>query len=149
MSVAIVTASLAAKISLFTFIVYNHRLWRRKWRYNRSIKPAPERQRPPQRKPQTARMTAPSPREEEINPVCTKAGYIEALQVPEVRSATATSSVVVQTKRIKLDNALAVGQWSLSAAQGHPGTITSNQTTAIRIRHPYRCHPSCTHNHIW
>ena len=41
MSVATVTASLAAKISLCAVIVYNHRLGRRKWRYNRSIKPAP------------------------------------------------------------------------------------------------------------
>ena len=41
MSVATVTASLAAEISLCTVIVYNHRLGRRKWRYNRSIKPAP------------------------------------------------------------------------------------------------------------
>ena len=36
------TASLAAKISLCAVIVYNHRLGRCKWRYNRSIKPAPE-----------------------------------------------------------------------------------------------------------
>ena len=42
MSVATVTASLAAEISLCAVIVYNHRLGRRKWRYNRSIKPAPE-----------------------------------------------------------------------------------------------------------
>ena len=42
MSVATVTASLAAKISLCAVIVYNHRLGRRKWRYNRSIKPAPD-----------------------------------------------------------------------------------------------------------
>ena len=41
MSVATVTASLAAEISLCAVIVYNHRLGRRKWRYNRSIKPAP------------------------------------------------------------------------------------------------------------
>ena len=41
MSVATVTASLAAKISLCAVIVYNHRLGRRKWHYNRSIKPAP------------------------------------------------------------------------------------------------------------
>ena len=43
MSVASVSASLAAKISLCAVIVYNHRLARRKWRYNRSIKPAPDR----------------------------------------------------------------------------------------------------------
>ena len=43
MSVATVTASLAAEISLCAVIVYNHRLGRRKWRYNRSIKPAPGR----------------------------------------------------------------------------------------------------------
>jgi len=42
MSVATVTASLAAEISLCAVIVYNHRLGQRKWRYNRSIKPAPE-----------------------------------------------------------------------------------------------------------
>ena len=42
MSVATVTASLAAEISLCSVIVYNHRLGRRKWRYNRSIKPAPD-----------------------------------------------------------------------------------------------------------
>ena len=42
MSVATVTASLAAEMSLCAVIVYNHRLGRRKWRYNRSIKPAPE-----------------------------------------------------------------------------------------------------------
>ena len=41
MSVATVTVSLAAEISLCAVIVYNHRLGRRKWRYNRSIKPAP------------------------------------------------------------------------------------------------------------
>ena len=41
MSVVIVTASVAAKISLCAVIVYNHRLGRRKWRYNCSIKPAP------------------------------------------------------------------------------------------------------------
>ena len=41
MSVATVTASLAAEISLCAVIVYNHRLGRRKWRYNRSVKPAP------------------------------------------------------------------------------------------------------------
>ena len=41
MSVATVTASLAAEISLCAVIVYNHRLGRRKWCYNRSIKPAP------------------------------------------------------------------------------------------------------------
>ena len=41
MSVATVTASLAAEISLCAVIVYNHRLGRRKWRYNHSIKPAP------------------------------------------------------------------------------------------------------------
>ena len=41
MSVATVTASLAAEISLCPVIVYNHRLGRRKWRYNRPIKPAP------------------------------------------------------------------------------------------------------------
>ena len=40
-SVATVTASLADKISLCAAIVYNHRLGRRKWRYNRSVKPAP------------------------------------------------------------------------------------------------------------
>ena len=40
MSIATVTASLAAEISLCAVIVYNHRLGRRKWRYNRSIKPA-------------------------------------------------------------------------------------------------------------
>ena len=40
MSVATVTASLATEISLCSVIVYNHRLGRRKWRYNRSIKPA-------------------------------------------------------------------------------------------------------------
>ena len=42
MSVATVTASLATEISLCAVIVYNHRLGRRKWRYNRSIKPAPD-----------------------------------------------------------------------------------------------------------
>ena len=42
MSVATVTASLASKISLCAVTVYNHRLGRRKRRYNRSIKPAPE-----------------------------------------------------------------------------------------------------------
>ena len=42
MSVATVTASLAAEISLCAFIVYNHCLGRRKWRYNRSVKPALE-----------------------------------------------------------------------------------------------------------
>ena len=42
MSVATVTASLASKISLCAVMVYNHRLGRRKWRYNRSVKPAPE-----------------------------------------------------------------------------------------------------------
>ena len=36
-----VTASLATEISLCAVIVYNHRLGRRKWCYNRSIKPAP------------------------------------------------------------------------------------------------------------
>ena len=36
-----VTASLAAEISVCAVIVYNHRLGRRTWRYNRSIKPAP------------------------------------------------------------------------------------------------------------
>ena len=41
MSVATVTASLATKISLCAVIVYNHRLGRRNWRYNRSIKPVP------------------------------------------------------------------------------------------------------------
>ena len=41
MLVATVTASLAAEISLCAVIVYNHRLGRRKWRFNRSIKPAP------------------------------------------------------------------------------------------------------------
>ena len=41
MSEATVTASLAAAISLCAVRVYNHRLGRRKWRYNRSIKPAP------------------------------------------------------------------------------------------------------------
>ena len=41
MSVATVTASLAAEISLCAVIVYYHRLGRRKWRYNLSIKPAP------------------------------------------------------------------------------------------------------------
>ena len=41
MSVATVSASLAAEISLCAVIVYNHRLGRHKWRYNRSIKPAP------------------------------------------------------------------------------------------------------------
>ena len=41
LSVVTVTASLAAKISLCAGIVYNHRLGRRKWRYNCSIKPAP------------------------------------------------------------------------------------------------------------
>ena len=41
MLVATVTASLAAKMSLGAVIVYNHCLGRRKWRYNRSIKPAP------------------------------------------------------------------------------------------------------------
>ena len=41
MSVATVTASLAAEISLCSVIVNNHRLGRGKWRYNRSIKPAP------------------------------------------------------------------------------------------------------------
>ena len=40
MSVATVTASLAAEVSLCAVIVYNHRLGRRKWRYNRSIEPA-------------------------------------------------------------------------------------------------------------
>ena len=40
MSVATVTASLAAEISLCAVIVYNHCLGRRKWRYNSSIKPA-------------------------------------------------------------------------------------------------------------
>ena len=40
MSVATVTASLAAEISLCAVIVYNHRLGQR---YNRSIKPAPGR----------------------------------------------------------------------------------------------------------
>ena len=44
MSVATVTASLAAEISLYAVIVYNHRLGRRKWRSNRSVKPAPDRQ---------------------------------------------------------------------------------------------------------
>ena len=43
MSVATVTASLAAEISLCDVIVYNRCLGRRKWRYNRSIKPAPGR----------------------------------------------------------------------------------------------------------
>ena len=40
MSVAIVTASLATKISLCAviYIVYNHRLGRPKWRSNRSVK---------------------------------------------------------------------------------------------------------------
>ena len=42
MSVATVTASLAAEISLCAVIVYNHRLGRRKWRYDRSIEPAPD-----------------------------------------------------------------------------------------------------------
>ena len=42
MSVATVTASLAAEISLCAVIVYNHRLGRRKRRYDRSIKPAPD-----------------------------------------------------------------------------------------------------------
>ena len=42
MSVATVTSSLAAEISLCAVIVYNHRLGQRKWRYNRSIKPAPD-----------------------------------------------------------------------------------------------------------
>ena len=41
MSVATVTASLATKISLCAVIVYNHCLGRHKWRYTRSIKPAP------------------------------------------------------------------------------------------------------------
>ena len=41
MSVATVTDSLAAKMSLCIDTVYNHRLGQRKWRYNRSIKPAP------------------------------------------------------------------------------------------------------------
>ena len=41
MSVATVTASLATKISLCAVIVHNHRLGRRKGRYNRCIKPAP------------------------------------------------------------------------------------------------------------
>ena len=41
MSVATATASMTAKISLCAVIVYNDRLGRRKWRYNRSIKPAP------------------------------------------------------------------------------------------------------------
>ena len=41
MSIATVTALLATEISLCAVIVYNHRLRRRKWRYNRSIKPAP------------------------------------------------------------------------------------------------------------
>ena len=41
MSEATVTASLAAAISLCAVRVYNHRLGRRKWRYNRSIEPAP------------------------------------------------------------------------------------------------------------
>ena len=41
MLVATVTTSLAAKISLCAVIVYNHCLGQRKWRYNRSIKPAP------------------------------------------------------------------------------------------------------------
>ena len=41
MSVATVTALLAAKLSLCAVTVYNHRLGRRIWRYNRSIKPAP------------------------------------------------------------------------------------------------------------
>ena len=44
MSVANVTASMAAEISLCAVIVYNHRLGRRKWRYNRSVKPAPGRE---------------------------------------------------------------------------------------------------------
>ena len=38
MSVATVTT---VEISLCAVIVYNHRLGRRKWRYNHSIKPAP------------------------------------------------------------------------------------------------------------
>ena len=37
-----IPAPAAAEISLCAVIVYNHRLGRRKWRYNRSIKPAPE-----------------------------------------------------------------------------------------------------------
>ena len=41
MSVATVTASLAAEISLCAVIVYNHHLGWRKWRYNHSIKLAP------------------------------------------------------------------------------------------------------------
>ena len=41
MLVAIVTASLAAKISLHAVIVYNHHLGQHKWHYNRSIKLAP------------------------------------------------------------------------------------------------------------
>ena len=41
MSVATVTASMAAKISLCAVTVYNHRLGRSNWCYNRSIKPAP------------------------------------------------------------------------------------------------------------
>ena len=41
MSVATVTTSLAAEISLCAVIVYNHRLGRRKWRYNHSVRPAP------------------------------------------------------------------------------------------------------------
>ena len=41
MSVATVTASLAAEISLCAVIDYNHRLGWRKWCYNRSIKLAP------------------------------------------------------------------------------------------------------------
>ena len=41
MLVATVTSSLATEISLCAVIVYNHRLGRRKWCYNRSIKPAP------------------------------------------------------------------------------------------------------------
>ena len=49
MSVATVTASLAGEISLCAVIVYNHRLGRRKWRYNRSIKPAPRQEMPRQR----------------------------------------------------------------------------------------------------
>ena len=48
-SVATATTSMAAEISLCAVIVYNHRLGRRKWRYNRSIKPAPDLWSPSQR----------------------------------------------------------------------------------------------------
>ena len=41
MSVATVTASLAAKVSLCAVTVYNHRLGRRKRRCNRSVNPVP------------------------------------------------------------------------------------------------------------